>query len=289
VATSVWKGYLTFGLISIPIRLFSAARDEHLSLNQLHKVCNSRIKQPQYCPTCQRMVERSEIVKGYEYEKDQYVLVEEEEVKKIAPPSAQTMEILEFVSLADVDPLYYETSYLAVPEEPGRKPYQLLMKTMEETQRAAIAKVAMHQREYTVIVRPRANGLTLHTMYYANEIRQVAEYGQTDSVQVKPEEIKLAKQLVETLVANFEPQKYHDEYQERLKGLLDAKLKGQEVTTAPQPQLAPVIDMMEALKKSLAAREAVPKKPPARALETAARADETTEAAEKKARKKASR
>jgi DNA end-binding protein Ku len=215
--------------------------------------------------------------------------VEDEEVKKIAPPSAQTMEILEFVNLTDVDPLYYETSYLAVPEEPGRKPYQLLMKTMEETQRAAIAKVAMHQREYTVIVRPRANGLTLHTMYYANEIRQVAEYGQTDGIQVKPEEIKLAKQLVETLVADFEPQKYHDEYQERLKALLDAKLKGQEVTTAPQPQLAPVIDMMEALKKSLAAREAVPKKPPARALEAAAGAEGGTEAVETKVRKKASR
>jgi DNA end-binding protein Ku len=126
-------------------------------------------------------------------------------------------------------------------------------------------------------------------MYYANEIRQVAEYGQTDSVQVKPEEITLAKQLVETLVANFEPQKYHDEYQERLKALLDAKLKGQEVTTAPQPQLAPVIDMMEALKKSLAAREAVPKKPPARALETAAEAEQAAEAVEKKIRKKASR
>ena len=288
MATSVWKGYLTFGLISIPIRLFSAARDEHISLNQLHKVCNTRIRQPQYCPTCQRMVERSEIVKGYEYEKDHYVLVDEEEVKKIAPPSAQTMEILEFVNLADVDPLYYETSYLAVPEEPGRKPYQLLMKTMEETNRAAIAKVAMHQREYTVIVRPRANGLTLHTMYYANEIRQVAEYGQTDSIQVKPEEINLAKQLVESLVADFEPQKYHDEYQERLKALLDAKLKGQEVTTAPQPQLAPVIDMMEALKKSLAAREAVPKKPPARALE-AVGGEETAEVAEKKVRKRVSR
>jgi DNA end-binding protein Ku len=289
VATSVWKGYLTFGLISIPIRLFSAARDEHISLNQLHKVCNSRIKQPQYCPTCQRTVDRSEIVKGYEYEKDHYVLVEEQEVKKIAPPSAQSMEILEFVNLADVDPLYFETSYLAVPEEPGRKPYQLLVKTMEETRRAAIAKVAMHQREYTVIVRPRANGLTLHTMYYSNEIRQVAEYGQNDGIQVKPEEVKLAKQLVETLVADFQPQKYHDEYQERLKALLDAKLKGQEVTTAPQPQLAPVIDMMEALKKSLAARETVPKKPPTRVLEAAAGAEGSAEGEEKKVRKRVSR
>ncbi len=266
MATSVWKGHLTFGLISVPIRLFSAARSEGVHFNQLHKQCHSRIRQPQYCPTCERMVQRSEIVKGYEYEKDQYVLVEEEEIKKVAPPSARTMEILEFVSVADVDPLYFETSYLAVPEEPGRKAYQLLVKTMEEAGRAAIAKLTMHQREYLVIIRPRAHGLTLHTMYFADEMRQVPEYGQTDDVNVKPEEVKLAKQLVESLATDFEPQKYHDEDQERLKVLLDAKLKGQEIATAPQPQLAPVIDMMEALKKSLAAREAAPKKPPVRAV-----------------------
>src|ERR1051326_4032220 len=124
MATSVWKGYLTFGLISIPVRLFSAARTERISLNQLHDKCKSRIRQPLYCPTCERMVERSEIVKGYEYEKDQYVLVEDEEIKKSAPPSARTMEIQEFVELKDVDPLYYETSYFAVPEDPGRKAYQ---------------------------------------------------------------------------------------------------------------------------------------------------------------------
>ena len=270
MAATVWKGYLTFGLISIPIRLHSAARGEGIHFNQLHKECHSRIKQPQYCPTCERMVDRSEIVKGHEYEKDQYVLIEEEEIKKIAPASAQTMEIVEFVNLAEIDPLYYDTSYLAVPEDPGRKPYQLLVKTMEESGRAAIAKVAMHQREYTVIIRPRARGLTLHTMYFADEIRSVAEYGQTDGVQVKPEEVKLAKQLVESLVADWKPEKFRDDYQDRLKALVDAKLKGKEIAASPQPKLAPVIDMMEALKASLAAREAVPQKPPARAIEPAA-------------------
>ena len=265
VATSVWTGYLTFGLISIPIRLFSAARGEAIHFNQLHAECKSRIKQPQFCPTCQRQVQRSEIVKGYEYEKDRYVLVEEEEIKKIAPPSARSMEIQEFVDLKDVDPLYYETSYLAVPEDPGRKAYQLLVQTMEESGRAAIAKVTMHQHEYTVIIRPRAHGLTLHTMYYANEVRDVPEYGQTTDVKVKPDEIKLAKQLVESLTGEFDPNRYRDEYQDRLKALVDAKLAGQQIAEAPEPQLAPVIDMMEALKKSLAARESAPKKPPVRA------------------------
>ena len=269
MAASVWKGYLTFGLISIPMRLFSAARGDGIHFNQLHKECHNRVKQPLFCPFHNRIVDRSEIVKGYEYEKDQYVLVEDEEIKKIAPPSARTMEILEFVNLADVDPLYYDMSYVAVPEDPGRKPYRLLVETMQESGRAAIAKVAMHQREYIVVIRARANGLTLHTMHYADEVREVPEYGQTDNIQVKPEEVKLAKQLVDSLTGDFEPQKYHDEYQARLKELVDAKLKGREVATAPEPQLAPVIDMMEALKRSLAARESAPKKPPARAVDAA--------------------
>jgi DNA end-binding protein Ku len=270
MATSVWKGYLTFGLISVPVRLFSAARTEHIAFNQLHKVCKTRVRQPLYCPTCERMVERSEIVKGYEYEKGQYVLVEDEEIKKIAPPSASTMEIQEFVNLADVDPLFLDASYYMVPEDAGRKAYQLLVKTMEESGRAAIAKLAMHQREYVVLVRPHDNGLTLHTMYFADEVRSLPEYGSQDEVKVKPEEIKLAKQLVESLAGDFDPKRYHDEYKEQLKALLDAKLRGQEVTVAAQPQLAPVIDMMEALKASLAARPAPPSKPPARAAESEA-------------------
>jgi DNA end-binding protein Ku len=284
MAASVWKGYITFGLISIPIRLFSAARSESIHFNQLHKVCHTRIRQPQFCPTCEKQVERSEIVKGYEYEKDQYVLVEEDEIKKIAPASASTMEIQEFVNLKDVDPLYYETSYLAVPEDAGRKAYRLLVETMEGSERAAIAKVAMHQREYVVIIRPRAHGLTLHTMFHANEVRDVPEYGHLDEIKVKPEEVKLAKQLVESLTGEFDPTKYRDEYQDRLQELVDAKLKGREVATVAEPVRAPVIDMMEALKRSLAAREAAtPKKPPVRAPAPA------EAAAERRAPRKAAR
>src|SRR3954462_10765528 len=141
MATSVWKGYLTFGLISIPIRLFSAARGERISLNQLHSVCHSRIKMPLFCPVCDRKVERSEIVKGYEYEKDQYVLFNEDELDKIEPPSATTMEILEFVKLDEVDPLYFDASYYITPEEAGKKAYKLLEIAMEESGFGAIAKV----------------------------------------------------------------------------------------------------------------------------------------------------
>jgi DNA end-binding protein Ku len=267
MATAVWKGYLTFGLISVPIRLFAAARSERISLNQLHKVCHTRIRQPQFCPTCNRAVESSEIVKGYEYDKDQYVLFDEKEFDKIEPPSAHTMEILEFVKLDEVDPLYFDASYYVTPEEEGKKAYQLLLAAMEESGYGAIAKITMHQRENIVIIRSRAHGLTLHTMFYANEIRPVAEYGHTDKAELKEQEKKLATQLIETLAAPFKPEKYHDQYQTNLRALIAAKQKGQEVTEAAHPKMAPVIDLMEALKKSLAEKQApVPMRPPIRAV-----------------------
>src|SRR5437879_13147061 len=152
MATSVWKGHLTFGLISIPVRLFAAARGERISFNQLHKVCNSRLKQPLMCPTCNRNVERSEIVKGYEYEKDQYVLFSEEELDKIEPPSAHVMEILEFVKLEEIDPLYFDSSYYISPEDAGLKAYQLLMNAMQESGYGAMETVTMHYSERNAIV-----------------------------------------------------------------------------------------------------------------------------------------
>lgn len=252
MATSVWKGHLTFGLVSIPIRLFAAARTERISLNQLHKVCHSRVRQPQFCPTCNRQIERSEIIKGFEYEKDQYVLFSEEELDKLDPPSARAMEILEFVKADEVDPLYFDASYYATPEDAGKKAYELLLDAMEESGHVAVAKLYMHQREYIVVIRPRAHGLTLHTMFYADEIRNVAEYGHKDSAEPKEQEKKLALQLIESLSTRFEPKKYHDEYRQSLRTMIEAKLKGQEVAVAPHPQLAPVVDLMEALKKSLA-------------------------------------
>lgn len=251
MASTVWKGYITFGLISIPVRLFAAARTDRISFNMLHEVCSTRIKQQLYCPTCERVVERSEIVKGYEAEKNSYVLVTDEELKKVAPTSSGSMEIEEFVKLNEIDPLYFETSYYATPEEPGRKAYQLLLETMQKTGFAAIAKIAMHQREYTVVIRPRDEGLTLHTMYYANEVRAVPEYGQTKNTEVKPQEIKLAEQLVQSLAATFDAEKYEDSYQKRVSEMLEAKQQGKAVTETKTRKLAPVIDLMAALQKSL--------------------------------------
>jgi DNA end-binding protein Ku len=263
MATTVWKGYITFGLISIPIRLFTAARDTHIRFHEIHRECGTRIHQQLYCPYDERVVSRDEIALGYETGKDKYVLVEPSELKKIQPKSSRAMEIIQFVKLAEVDPIYFETSYFAVPEEGGQRAYSLLMKTLEQMNYAAIASVMLHQRERTVILRPYEQGLTLHTIYYPNEIRRVPEYQRTSMKDLKRQEIVLGEQFAKTLVKPFRPQEFHDHYQERVKELIESKAKG---VAAPKQQqakrLAPVIDLMSALKKSLAnAPEPKPAKP----------------------------
>src|SRR5579875_4175976 len=267
MASTVWKGYITFGLITIPVRLFTAARTERVSFNQIHQVCGSRIKQQTYCPHCDRVIERSELVKGYEVEKEHYVIVNDEDVKSIAPASSDNMEILEFVKAEGIDPIYFDASYFMVPEEAGKKAYHLLLETMSKSGYSAIAKIAMHQREYTVVVRPHADGLLLHTMFYPEEVREVPEFRRDENVSVKPQEVALAEKLVEGLASDFDPSKYHDEYQDRLKQMIEAKREGQAVPSEKPKQRAPVIDLMQALQKSLSE---LPRKPAAK--ETAAQA-----------------
>ena len=252
MASSVWKGSLSFGLLTIPIRLFTAARSERTALHQIHRECHTRIKQPLFCPSCNRQVDRSEVVRGFEYEKGQYALIDNDDIKKITPKSGKTMEIMAFVKEEQIDPIYFDSSYFALPDKDSEKAYLLLMKTLEDTKRVGIATVTMHQREYTVFIRPRSNGLTIHTMYFANEIRHVQGYGKIDKdIKLKPQEIKLAEQLVETLSEDFKPEKYHDTFQENLKALIEAKQQGKTVVAEEKPGRAPVIDMMEALKRSL--------------------------------------
>src|SRR6202040_1305564 len=158
---ATWKGFLTFGMVSIPIQLTPAARSERVSFNQLHSVCNTRIKQPTYCPTCEKFVDRAEIIKGYEHEKDQYLLFSKEELEEIEPESAQTMEILSFVKVEEIDPVYFESSYYAFLDEAGARGYSLLLDTMRTSGYSGIAKVTMHGREHIVIIRARDKGFTL--------------------------------------------------------------------------------------------------------------------------------
>jgi DNA end-binding protein Ku len=271
MAASVWTGYLTFGLISMPVRLFSGARSTRISFHMLHRPDHVRVKQQLICPEEEKVVGRDEIVKGYEYRKGEYVVIEPAEIKKIEPKTAKAMEILEFVKASEVDPIYFESSYYVVPEEPGKKPYALLAKALEETKYVAIAKLTMHNREYTVFLRPHEGGLMLHTMYYEDEIRKVGEFGKQD-VTVHESEVKVAHQLIQALSGKFDPAKYHDSFEENVKELIKAHLEGRKVAAVPKPKAAaPVTDLMSALKQSLAQMQ---KKPPQRA-EKAEAASET--------------
>jgi DNA end-binding protein Ku len=286
MASSVWKGHITFGLVSFPVRLFSAARSETISFNQLHKDDNSRIRQVTYCQLEDKPVSRTELVKGYEYEKDRYVVIDDEDIKKVAPKTAKVMEILEFVKAADVDPVYLESSYYVAPDEGGEKPYALLFQAMRESNYFALAKVAMHNREHVIVLRPGAKGILSHTMYYQDEIRQVDEF-RTDTSLVKDKELDMAKMLISSLEAEFEPQKYHDDYRENLRQMIEAKIEGKKVVETPEAHIAPVIDIMEALKKSLAEKRKPAQVATAAAATSAEAADPPVQAVPKSRARKA--
>ncbi|HTK96085.1 MAG TPA: Ku protein [Terriglobales bacterium] len=253
MASSVWTGYLTFGLISMPVRLFSGARGSRVSFNMLHRDDHARVKQQMVCSEDGQVLTRDEIVKGYEFRKGEYVIIEPDEIKKIEPKTAKAMEILEFVPADQIDPVYFESSYYLMPEEAGRRPYALLQKALQESEYVAIAKIAMHNREYTVFLRPFKGGMMLHTMYYKDEVREVEGFGETaKDVQVKDAEVKVAHQLIAALSADWEPAKYYDTFEENVKKLIKARLEGKDVT--PVEKMAKpgkVVDLMSALKQSL--------------------------------------
>jgi DNA end-binding protein Ku len=255
MASSVWKGYVSFGLVSVPVRLFAAARESHVSFNQIHSECGSRIKQQIVCPRCDRPVERAELSKGYEVDKDTYVTVTSEDLKALDSANSDVMNIEQFVRLSDVDPLYFQTSYFTAAEEPGRKAYTLLFRSMQQMGLAAIARVTMHSREQVVLIRPYDTGLVLHTLYFASEVREVAEYGRDTEAQVVSQEVALAEQFIQQLTMPFDAEKYKDTYRERVLEMIEKKREGSApVVAGPARKLAPVIDLMEALKKSLSAQ-----------------------------------
>jgi len=255
MAATVWSGFLTFGLISMPVRLFSGARSRGISFHMLHRDDHVRVKQQLICPEEEKVVDRSEIVKGYEYRKGEYVIIEPEEIKKIEPKTAKAMEILEFVKQEEIDPLYFESSYYLAPDEGGKKPYALLTRALEETEYVAIAKLAMHNREYTVILRPHEHGLVLHTMYYQDEVREMPDIG-TDHMNLRESELKVAHQLIEALAAKWDPTRFHNSFEDNLKKLIKAHLEGKEIKPVEKPRkLSTPVDLMAALKQSLAQME----------------------------------
>jgi DNA end-binding protein Ku len=277
MASTIWKGHLTFGLVSFPVKLYSAARGESISFNQLHKTDGSRVRQVLFCAAEDKPLQRSEIVKGYEYEKDRYVVIEDEEIKKVAPQTAKVMEIQEFVKSSEVDPVYLDTSYYLAPEDAGEKPYALFFDALKRSGYVGIAKLAMHNREHIVILRPGLKGIVLHTMFFSNEVRKTDEF-HADLSLVKEKELTLAESLIAALAAAFEPEKYKDEYRENLLRMIETKKNGDVVIATPEPHHEKVVDIMEALKASLA----VARKPAASA--TLAKATAAEKPAKRKAR-----
>jgi DNA end-binding protein Ku len=269
---SLGSGTISFGLVSIPVRLYTAASSGNVSFNQLHSVCGSRIRQQIFCPKCNRTVERNELVRGYEFAKDQYVQVKDEELKALEGEASQIIDIAEFVPLAEVDPIYFEKTYYLGPDKGGEKPYRLLAEAMEKAGQVALAKYVMRGKESLVLIRPAQNGLMLHAMYFADEVRNFDEIDKGQSAKIKDGELDLALQLINGLASeHFSPERYTDEYRHRVLGMITQKVEGQEVTLSePAAPRAQVIDLMEALKESLAKRglsadDAAAKKPPAKA------------------------
>ena len=252
MSTTVWKGHIAFGLVSFPVKLHAAARSQSINFHQLHQCDQARVKQVLYCQAEDRPVSRAELVKGFEYEQNCYVVVAEHELEQMAPPSSRVMEVREFVPAAEVDPVYLDASYYVVPEPAGEKAYTLLYEALRRSSYAALAQWTCHNREHLVLLRPGRCGLLLHTLFHADEVRARDEF-RTEVEWVAPREVELAGLLVEALAARFEPGKYKDTYRENLRALLDAKIRGEELkleASAPVP--APVPDILEGLKASLA-------------------------------------
>jgi DNA end-binding protein Ku len=274
---SLGSGTISFGLVSIPVRLYTAASSANVAFNQLHAPCGSRIKQQTFCPKCNKTVERAELVRGYEFAKDQYVRVADEELKALEGEASKIIDIAEFVPLEQVDPIYFEKTYYLGPDKGGEKPYRLLADAMEKAGQVALAKYVMRGKESLVLIRSAQSGLMLHTMYFADEVRDFGEIDKGDSAKIREGELDLALQLINGLAGEtFSPARYTDEYRHRVLEMINKKVEGQEITVSePAAPRAQVIDLMEALKESLAKRglsaeDAAAKKPPARAGAAAA-------------------
>jgi DNA end-binding protein Ku len=249
VAATVWKGYLSFGLVSFPVRLFAAARPDTIHFHLLHRKDFSRVKEVWFCAKEGKQIERSEMVKGYEASKGEYVVVDDEELKQIEPVTASTMDVVQFVRENEVDPLYFERSYYVGAEGKLTKPYALFVHALRDSQFHAIAKLSMHGREHVVLIRPMGDGLLLHTLFYADELQKGNKQGETTKVDRK--ELDLAKNLIKQLAAPFEPESFHDEYRANVERLIKEKQNSETITTVKKPRKAEVIDLMEALKRSL--------------------------------------
>lgn len=252
-ARALGTGTVSFGLVSIPVKLFTATSAQKVSFNMLHKKCGGRMQQQYWCPKDEEVVERTDIVKGYEYAKDQYVQFTDEELKALEAEKSSSIDIVEFVPAESVDFIYVEKSYYLGPDKGGSKPYRLLSEAMARTGKIAVANQWTRGKEQLVLIRPYQSGLILHQVHYADEVRAFGDIELGPEVAFKPGEGELADLLIQQLTQEaFDPSKYKDEYVERVRQAVEQKVAGQEITIAPETPKAQIIDLFEALKASLA-------------------------------------
>lgn len=266
-ARPIASGMISFGLVSVPVKLYTGTQSKNLSFNLLHDKDRSRLRQQYICATCGEVVERDHMVRGYEYAKDQYAVLAPEELKALEQESDQSIEIEAFVPTTSIDPIYFEKTYLLGPDKGGQKAYRLLREAMDRAGKGAVAKFASRGRQQLVLLRQAQGGLMMHSLFYADEVRDFSEVDRGESVAVKPGEVDLAVQLIEQLgVPAFDASQYEDEYRKRAVELIEQKVAGQEITAAPpQAPKGQIIDLMEALKASLATRPGKPAPAPAAA------------------------
>jgi DNA end-binding protein Ku len=240
---------VTFGLVSIPVKLYVAARPETVSFNQLHSVCNSRLKQKLACPTCDRDVERSEIVRGYKL--NGYVVMDDTDFAAVEREGSRALEVLEFVDAETVDPVYLDKSYYLAPQEASERAYHVLLGALRESGKAAVVRFVMGTRQYHGLLRPGDGKLALHTLYYGDEVRELE--ARWKAVEPSADEVALGVKLIDALARDFEPGKYQDEHRAKLMELIRAKGEGRQVAVPEErPEPGKVVDLMEALRQSIA-------------------------------------
>ena len=252
-ARPTWKGFLKISLVNIPVRVFPATdAAATIGFNQLHAECQTRIQQKRWCPNCEREVPMSEIAKGYEFEKGRYVLMNEEDIAKVRPESTRVIDLVQFTDAAAIDPIYVERPYYLAPDgKMGTDAFAVMREGMKG--KAGIGKLALYGREYLVAVLPKENGMVMYTLRHAKEVRSMDAIDelQTVAAKVKPEEIKLAKQVIENFEADLNWEEYRDEYQEELQRIIDAKIAGEEVVATAEEAPPKVVNLMDALRQSL--------------------------------------
>jgi len=249
----LWKGAISFGLVNIPISMYVATENKDIKFNYLHKECMSPIKYQKFCPRCEKEVNSDEIVRGYEYQKGNYVVINPEDFERIPQENTKTVDILDFVSLAQVDPIYFDKTYYLEPAAGGEKAYSLIVEAMQKTSKIAIAKIFIRTKQSLAAIRVKDNVLVMETIFYPDEIRSPASLNQgLDPAKLHDNEVKMAVSLIENLSIDFDPSRYQDDYRQALGEIIQARIAGQEIVTpTPTAEKGNVVDLMEALKASV--------------------------------------